>query len=828
MTPDTKTFRSRVARRLFLVFALCALAPMLTFALYSYSRVGSQLEADAVTSLAGQTKATGISIYERLAIAQSQLQLLAANPADSTALEASANSAFISWGTTTAAASSLNEDQKEQLSLPGSVLLRFEPDGDAWILRLFLATTRELIQGELDPDFVFTPERREFGDRYWVEGHDGELLFVSADDENTRSVLAAGPNRISRSAFSLQGPEGAELGIVWPLFLDVPYRAREIRVGVSRTEAQIYRPLVEFEQTFPMVVLLSLVVAVGLALRQVRRTLVPLEALTQATQSMSEGHYDHRVAIETRDEFRDLGHAFNEMASEIQGRIESLNRLHEIGRSLSSEEGVDNVLEKIVKGAATLSAAQSCALFLVDDDDIEESRALHVADSWEADRIGVDARREVRYPSCEANSACELGVAVRVAAGDERTSQQIAEWSQFEDSQPFEIRALLAVPLRAPGGDVLGALVVIRNASDDEGFAEEELDVVQSLASQAAIAIRQARSVESLRALFEGLIQLTVRAIDEKSPYTGDHCRKVPILTELIAEAVGQATEGPLKNLRLSEEERYELRIAALLHDCGKMVTPVNIMDKATKLEKISDRIELVRLRAEIIRKDRSLQIQTDDGADQREFDVVLCDDIEFIERCNIGGEFMSESARQRVAEIQARYTWQDRDGNPQPLLSDSEVSNLQIQKGTLNREEREVIKQHVTTTIKLLEELPFPRELRNVPSIAGAHHEMVNGCGYPQGLGGSDLTIQARILGLADVFEALTAKDRPYKPGMSLSKSLQILGMMVEEGHLDKSLYDLFVDERIYLSYAAEQMDPSQIDGEHLAALEEMTEPWR
>lgn len=305
----------------------------------------------------------------------------------------------------------------------------------------------------------------------------------------------------------------------------------------------------------------------------------------------------------------------------------------------------------------------------------------------------------------------------------------------------------------------------------------------------------------------------------------------MPILTELIADAACQATEGPLKEFQLSDEERYELRIAALLHDCGKVVTPVHVMDKKTKLEAIFDQIELVRLRTEIAWRDRQLDAlragRESEAPEPDAYRIGLNDDLRFLERANIGGEFMHEDARQRVRDIAQHYSWRDGAGRSHPLLTDREIENLCISRGTLNAEEREIINGHVVTTIRLLEELPFPKELRNVPAIAGAHHEQIDGGGYPLALRGDELSMQARILGLADVFEALTAKDRPYKPGKTLNQSLEILRRMVDEGHLDSDLHKAFVEQRVYLQYAAEHMAPNQIDDEHRAALEEISAPW-
>jgi hypothetical protein len=319
------------------------------------------------------------------------------------------------------------------------------------------------------------------------------------------------------------------------------------------------------------------------------------------------------------------------------------------------------------------------------------------------------------------------------------------------------------------------------------------------------------------------VIEMTVRAIDEKSPYTGDHCRKVPILTELIADAACAATTGALKHFELSDAERYELRIAALLHDCGKVVTPVHVMDKATKLETIFDRIALVDLRFEVIRRDLLREASAGELG-ERERLRQLQEDLSFLHRCNRGAERMPESDRERIRAIAARYRYTTADGLERPLLDADEVANLAIARGTLNDAERRIIEHHVVSTIDLLSELPFPRWLAGVPEIAGSHHERADGSGYPRGLRQADISMQGRILGLADVFEALTARDRPYKQGRTLSETLAILAAMRDEGSLDADLYDLFVTQKVYLRYAAEHLAPEQIDAAHWEDLERLT----
>jgi len=311
-------------------------------------------------------------------------------------------------------------------------------------------------------------------------------------------------------------------------------------------------------------------------------------------------------------------------------------------------------------------------------------------------------------------------------------------------------------------------------------------------------------------------------AIDEKSPYTGGHCQRVPELTMMLADAVDAADSGPLADFRLTEKDRYELRIAALMHDCGKITTPVHVVDKATKLQTIYDRIHLVDTRFEVIKRDAEVRkwrsIAEGMAAAQADADCLAfcrqCDaDRDFLRQANIGGERMSDGDIERVRRIASSYRWQDEIGADVPFLSDNELENLTIRAGTLTPAERETINYHIVATIKMLEQLPWPKHLKNVPEYAGGHHERMDGKGYPKGLKRDEMSWQARMMGISDIFEALTAKDRPYKEGMKLSQALKILENFRNNGHIDPDLHEIFVRSEVYRQYAANYLGAQQID---------------
>ncbi|MEQ1674213.1 MAG: HD domain-containing phosphohydrolase, partial [Candidatus Nitrotoga sp.] len=313
-------------------------------------------------------------------------------------------------------------------------------------------------------------------------------------------------------------------------------------------------------------------------------------------------------------------------------------------------------------------------------------------------------------------------------------------------------------------------------------------------------------------------------AIDDKSAYTGGHCERVPILTMLLADAASRTTTGPLKDFVRTEKDRYELKIAGLLHDCGKVTTPVHVVDKATKLHTLFDRINLIDERFEILKRDAEITMLREllEAKDeltrariQEAFELrcqYLDNDRNFLRHCNKGSEKMAEADQERVRQI-AQYRWRNPMGEEVNFLTDDEMENLTIRAGTLTAAERKIINHHIEVTITMLESLPWPKHLKKVPEYAGGHHERMDGKGYPRGLTHDQMSVQARVMGIADIFEALTAKDRPYKEGKTLTESLHILGKFKLNGHIDPDLFDIFVREKVYLTYAQQFLDPAQID---------------
>jgi HD-GYP domain-containing protein (c-di-GMP phosphodiesterase class II) len=373
-------------------------------------------------------------------------------------------------------------------------------------------------------------------------------------------------------------------------------------------------------------------------------------------------------------------------------------------------------------------------------------------------------------------------------------------------------------------GRVAGVLQLInaRDAKTNEVVPFDDLDqqTVEVLASQAGVSLQNKLLRDAQRDLLESFIKMIASAIDAKSDYTGGHCERVPVITEMLAQAACDAKIGPFSEFSLSELEWYELHIASWLHDCGKVVTPVHVMDKSKKLETIHDGIEAVRARFEVMLRDVRLAAYDREKAGEDPATVAsdlekelgaLRDDLAFLEKTNFGGEFLSREGQERIKRIAERTL--EIGGQRVPLLSAEEVQNLSISRGTLTEKERLVINAHMVHTVNILNALPFPPQLRRVPEYATGHHEKMDGTGYPRGIFAGDMSVPARIMAVADVFEALTAIDRPYKQPKKLSEVMFIMGKMKEQHHLDPDVFDLFITSGIYRKYAEQNLPSELVD---------------
>ena len=528
----------------------------------------------------------------------------------------------------------------------------------------------------------------------------------------------------------------------------------------------------------------------------------------------------------------------------MQDLFRRLEQLNAIGASLSHERNIARLLENILIAAKAITHADGGTLYRVTEDgrhlrfEIVRTDSLKIAfggttgEPISSKFPDLPLYRPDGTPNNSMVAAYSAIHAETVNIADAYAAEgfDFSGTRKFDQNTGYRSQSFLTVPMKNHENEVIGVLQLI-NAKDGNGgvrsFSDADQRLAESLASQAAVALTNRLLITQLETLFESFINLINMAIDEKSPYTGGHCQRVPALTMMLAEAVNDTTEGPLADFTMSDKDRYELKIAGLLHDCGKVTTPVHVVDKATKLQTIFDRIHLVDTRFEVVRRDAEIETlqailagEDRDRAKERleERLAQIDDDREFLRRCNIGGEAMRPEDQERVRRIARQYRWRDPEG-PEgkeiDFLTAEEVENLTIRAGTLTQAEREIINYHIVATIKMLEALPWPKHLKNVPEYAGGHHERMDGKGYPKGLTRDQMSVQARIMGIADIFEALTARDRPYKHGMKLSEAMGILEKFRDGGHIDPDLFEVFVRQQVHLKYAREFLDPAQMDGD-------------
>jgi HD-GYP domain-containing protein (c-di-GMP phosphodiesterase class II) len=528
----------------------------------------------------------------------------------------------------------------------------------------------------------------------------------------------------------------------------------------------------------------------------------------------------------------------------VENLLKRLEQLNDIGAALSKERDITRLLESILIAAKTITRADGGTLYRIADDgrslrfEILRTDSLNIA-------MGGTSGKVINFPNLplyteDGKSNDSLVAAysaihnqtVNIADAYTEANFDFSGTRRFDQKTGYRSQSFLSVPMKDHEGDVIGVLQLINAKHPVSGellpFSSADQSLAESLASQAAIAITNRNLMTQLEELFESFINLINLAIDEKSHYTGGHCQRVPALTMMLAEAVNATTEGPLGQFLMDDRDRYELKIAGLLHDCGKVTTPVHVVDKATKLETLCDRIDLIETRFEVLKRDQeiaalraqlALRECKDSNAeaklwvDCRARIQALDVDREFLRKTNQGAEYMQEADLQRVREIGTKNVWRSVAGVETEFLSADEMENLTIRAGTLTSAERDTINYHIVATIKMLEQLPWPKHLRNVPEYAGGHHERMDGKGYPRGLTRDQMSVQARVMGIADIFEALTARDRPYKQGMKLSQAMGIMYKFRMNGHIDPDLFDVFVREGVYLRYAQQFLDPWQID---------------
>ncbi len=544
-----------------------------------------------------------------------------------------------------------------------------------------------------------------------------------------------------------------------------------------------------------------------------------------------------------------------------------LSDLLALNMAIAKDTDTGILVEKVMRVAAKAASADGCFFFEIGQDkymsltysNIKSLRERQVGfdnlDFFEPVALGDIKNKSSKRPAeiCALNR--EIINTDNIYKDDDMDTGFI---SGFDYKHDYATVSVLALPLIDRKDNLIGVAQFI-NAMDNNGkvinFTTDTVNILLSICQLLTVVLENKGLREAYSQLLESFIEVLARAIDAKSPYTGSHCQKVPIITRMLATAATEETEGPLKDFEMSDDDWYALHIASWLHDCGKVTTPEYIVDKATKLETINNRIHEIRNRFEILRRDAHIaylqkRLNDVDSKENLQAEFVarvkqLEDDFAFVAWCNTGDNEISKADQKRLDEIGnktfTRYfnrmlglSWAERNAITAPeiynhpcqeqLLQDrpdhlidgynrGELYNLKIKQGTINKEEREKINDHIVVTIDMLKALPFPKELSNVVEYAGSHHEWVNGKGYPNHLTGEQMSIPAKIMAIADVFEALTAKDRPYKEPKKLSEVLRIMQEMKNIGHLDPDLYRVFITHKVYLDYAEQYMKKEQIE---------------
>lgn len=527
------------------------------------------------------------------------------------------------------------------------------------------------------------------------------------------------------------------------------------------------------------------------------------------TELMEDGHIDRLFDAGQKE--------ISEYAQKITSQID---RLSQIGIALSAEHDLDRLLEMIVDEARRFTTADAGTLYILENNHL--TFRIMQNDTFKT-RMGGTSGKEITLPPVPLS---KTNVSAYVALSGETVNiPDVYDARGFDFTGPrkydqttgYRSKSMLVVPMTNQENEVIGVLQLL-NAKDAKSgevipFSGEFVALTRSLASQAAVAITNAKLLRDMENLFDSFVNVMATAIDERSPYTGGHIKKVAALGVLICEVINGINEGRFADVHFSKDQLKEMMIAGWMHDIGKITTPVHVVDKSTKLETIIDRLEMIRsrfgmiewmYRSEWLERKVEMAKAGASGAEMaggeakaEERIAGLREDMAFIAECNKGGEFMDDSKVNRINGIGARTYRMN--GHEERYLTEDEVMNLCIRKGTLLPSELKIMRDHIVLTIKMLEKIPFTKKLANVTRFAGAHHECLDGSGYPKGLKGDQIPLEGRILMFVDIYEALTATDRPYKKPMPVEVALNILKMDVEKGKLDKDIFELFIKENIH-----------------------------
>jgi HD-GYP domain-containing protein (c-di-GMP phosphodiesterase class II)/HAMP domain-containing protein len=613
-------------------------------------------------------------------------------------------------------------------------------------------------------------------------------------------------------------------------------------------------------------------VALVLALAAANWVARPMRALAEEADAIGRFEFSRPVRIAS------MAKEVDQLAATMDKMKRTIRRFLDITAAVAAEPDLDRLMPRLLDETIAATSASAGVLYLLTDDGAMLTPAvtrLAHGEPPSAQPAPIDlAEKTSAHPVLEAVRAREAR-----AFPLQRGSPSTGDLDPLVAMRGDEQATLIVAPLTNRRRELLGAVAIA--CPEQANVGQDLVDFVGALTGAAAVSLETKQLLQTQKALFDAFIRLIAGAIDAKSPYTGGHCARVPELTKMLARAACAASTGPYKDFQLSEQDWEAVHLGAWLHDCGKVTTPEYVVDKATKLETIYDRIHEVRMRFEVLKRDAEIDHwkQIAEGGDPARLRGMLeshwralDDDFAFVAACNEGREYMAPDDIARLQAIAAR-TWvrtlDDRIGiahdersrkerelaaplpalerlladkpehvierrpeermdagncwgfrvdTPEHLYNRGELYNLCVARGTLSAEERYKINEHMIQTIIMLSALPFPRHLRQVPEIAGGHHEKMDGTGYPKRLTCSQMSPVARMMAIADIFEALTAADRPYKEAKTLSEALGIMHRMCKDRHIDPELFELFLAAGVYREYAERYLRPEQIDAVDLA----------
>lgn len=624
-------------------------------------------------------------------------------------------------------------------------------------------------------------------------------------------------------------------------------------------DQELMAPAHKLMRHLVVAMLLVIALAIPATLALARRISRELQQLVGEAESIRRFEFSHPIAVDS------MVLEVNELAVTMGVMKRTIRRFLDISMAVASENNFSRLLPGLLRETISAGEAEAGILYLAENDMLVQAAAMK-ADGGPlmAESAGLDPA--LAGPLLSAAIASGRAQTGRLSEADLKALGVVDS-----NCLPGKSHAI-AVPLLNRQHNLVGAMVLFRLSETDQA----RLRFIEALSGSSAVSIESKELIHAQKVLFESFIQMIAGAIDAKSPYTGGHCARVPELTKMLAKAVCAESSGPYKDFQLDEEGWEAVHVAAWLHDCGKVTTPEYVVDKATKLESLYDRIHEVRMRFEVLKRDAEIAcLQAVAGGEPAalaqdrlaEQLAALNADFAFVATCNEGGEFMAPEKIERLKAIAGR-TWRrtlddrlgisheekarkERTPTPalpvdEPLLADKpehrfergvrdqmpddnrwgfrmpppellynrgELHNLGVARGTLSDEERYKINEHIIQTIIMLTQLPFPKHLRQVPEIAGGHHEKMDGTGYPKRLRREEMSPVARMMAISDIFEALTAIDRPYKKGKKLSEAISIMATMKKAQHIDAELFDIFLRAGVYREYAERFMRPEQID---------------